>query len=298
MPQPVFILAAPRSYSSVFGAMLGQHPDAYGLPELNLFFGDTLGEAWNGVGKSFANRHDGKLRTLAELLEGKQTDAAIERAVDWVERHLDWPIERVFDFIQEAVGKDRLLVDKSPTITFSPKCLERLHGVFPEASFLHLVRHPRSTGRSLARMRTERGPQMATTNPDRLPDPEQLWTRCQSNAVSFCDTLPIGQWMRIKGEWVMSDPHLYLPQICEWLGLDPGPEAVAAMLHPEASPYACLGPKGAPFGNDPNFLEDPVLDWDRLARIEEPSMAGDIDWRPGEAFTAQTVKLARQFGYH
>ena len=293
MTEPILILAAPRSYSSVFGAMLGQHPQTYGLPELNLFLGDTLGESWSGLADVFPTGHSGLLRTLCEITEGEQTADGVERARGWVKRRFHWPVKKGFAFIQEAVGEDKLLVEKGPTVTFGSKHIERMYRMYPEAHYLHLVRHPRSSGRSVMKLHTRDG------GPARnILDPERIWRLCNSNAVAFCDTLPIGQWMRIKGEWVMSDPHLYLPQICEWLGLDAGPEAIEAMLHPEASPYACLGPKGAPFGNDPNFLEDPVLDWDRLARINEPSMEGDIDWRPGEAFTAQTVKLARQFGYH
>ena len=34
MAAPLFILAPPRSYTSLFNAMIGQHPEAYGLPEL------------------------------------------------------------------------------------------------------------------------------------------------------------------------------------------------------------------------------------------------------------------------
>ena len=45
MRQPLFILALPRSYTSLIAGMLGQHPQAYGLPELNLFTVDRLIES-------------------------------------------------------------------------------------------------------------------------------------------------------------------------------------------------------------------------------------------------------------
>ena len=37
MTQPLFILAPPRSFTTVTSAMIGQHPEMYGLPETNLF---------------------------------------------------------------------------------------------------------------------------------------------------------------------------------------------------------------------------------------------------------------------
>jgi hypothetical protein len=39
--RPLFILAPPRSFTSVICGMIGQHPQMYGLPEVNLFAGET-----------------------------------------------------------------------------------------------------------------------------------------------------------------------------------------------------------------------------------------------------------------
>src|SRR5579862_6331286 len=44
MKPPVLLLCPPRSFSSVVGAMLGQHPELYGFPELSLFAADTLAD--------------------------------------------------------------------------------------------------------------------------------------------------------------------------------------------------------------------------------------------------------------
>jgi Sulfotransferase family len=292
MPEPLFILSAPRNFSSVSGAMLGQHPQAYGLPELNLFLGDTLGEAWNGLANLFPRGHDGLLRTLAELTEGGQSDDTIVSARKWVMKHTHWSVKKVIARIQETVG-DRMLVEKGPSLTFSPKFLERMYDNYPHANFLHLVRHPRTTGRSLNELHDNYN-EGGLRN---LMDPEQVWLRCHSNATNFGATLPAGQYMRIKGEDLMSDPYLYLPQVAQWLGLDDGKEAIEAMLRPEESPYAMLGPDSAPYGNDPNFLKNPKLDWDRLKKISESELTSEIGWRPGEYFSKPVVKLAKQFGY-
>ena len=70
------------------------------------------------------------------------------------------------------------------------------------------------------------------------------------------------------------------------------------MLHPERSPFAGIGPASAPFGNDPNFLMNPVLDFDRLANITEPELDGGADWKKdGADFAMGTLRMARRFGY-
>ena len=128
-------------------------------------------------------------------------------------------------------------------------------------------------------------------------DPERVWRTTHEMIVTMTDDLPIGQCMRLKGEELLGNLDIFLPQICEWLGIRQDAAALDAMLHPEASPYACEGPRGATRGNDPNFLENPKLDLERLARMREPKMAGELDWRPGEVFQPATYKLAKQLGY-
>jgi len=297
MPQPVFVLVAPRSFSSVFGAMLGQHPQAYGLPELNLFVGDTLAEAWAYLRKGFPVCHDGLLRALAELCEGGQTDEGIARARAWVAAHGDWDIPRVFDHLQAAVG-DRRLVEKGPLVTFNAKHLARMQRMFPDAQYLHLVRHPRSSGLSLLGLRDSQSTSRDADGMARsIFDPEQIWCMSNGNAARFADTLPPDRIMRVKGEEVMASPTETLARICDWLGIDAGPRAIEAMLRPEASPYARPGPDSAPLGNDPNFLNRPTLDRDRMEAVAEPDLVSEVDWRPGDFFAPQTVELARKLGY-
>ena len=128
-------------------------------------------------------------------------------------------------------------------------------------------------------------------------DPEKIWMATHELIVAVTDDLPIGQCMRIKGEALLSDLESYLPQICEWLEIRTDKEAINSMMHPEDSPYASEGPPGAPRGNDPNFLTHPAIDSARLAKLSEPTLDGELDWRPGELFTPETRKLAKQLGY-
>lgn len=291
MRSPLFVIAPPRSYTSVIGGMLGQHPETYGLPEVNLSHGDTLGDMWDSipVGINFAT--SGLLRLLAQLHEGEQSEEAVIRARQWILRRGHWTGAKVFAHIQEAVGLDRMLVEKSPRNIMALENLQRLHAMFPQASFLHLTRHPITQGRSMIDLMESYGEDVEQM------DPERNWLRAQTNILTFAHELDPGQYMRIKGEMLLKDPKFYLAQICEWLDIDRGPEAIEAMLHPETSVYAGIGPESAPFGNDPNFLLEPTLDFDRLARIKEPPLDAEIPWKPEAELLAPVRRMARQFGY-
>ncbi len=296
-PKPLFILSPTRSFSSVVCGMLGQHPQCYGLPELHVFFADDLGGVMDWSVRAFgAVVLDGLLRTLAQLHEGEQTEDGVRRAREWMEGRRDWPIRKVFDHIQELVGP-RILIEKSPATTFRREFLERLLRTFPDANLLHLIRHPRSTAESAVNLRAQHQGLQRLAGGRPQWDPERIWRVSHSVSVTVTDGLPPGQCMRLKGEALLRDLGLYLPQICEWLGIRADAEAIEAMMHPENSPYARPGPRGAPFGNDPNYLEHPAIDRERLARIKEPSLDGDLSWRPGEMFAVETCRLAKRLGY-
>lgn len=271
--------------------MLGQHPETYGLPEVNLFIADTVAEL-TAMHRARPHGMHGLLRALAQINDKAQTDETVERARAWLEQRSNWSTRQVYEYIVKSVAP-RIAVDKSPRTSMKPEYLERAYNMFPQASFLHLTRHPRSTANSFVANLQRNHEWGGTFNADQV-DPEKIWLRTHQNIVDFAATLPEGQCMRIKGEDLLSDPELYLPQIAEWLGLDAGPEAIAAMLHPENSPFAHVGPEQARLGNDPEFLEDPAL---RRGKITAPSLAGELEWAPAREFSAQTTKLAKQLGY-
>src|SRR5713226_5842329 len=83
---PVFVLAPPRSFSSIIATMLGQHPQMYGLPELELFAAETIGEWWDLCSESTFPRAHGALREVAQLYYGEQTEETVKLARGWLRR--------------------------------------------------------------------------------------------------------------------------------------------------------------------------------------------------------------------
>jgi hypothetical protein len=285
---PVFILCAMRSYSSLICAMLGQHPDLYGLPEINLSVADRVG----GVIDFYASRPHGLhglWRTVAELQAGEQTDATIAAARDWVAARRDWPSSAMLAWIEAQVAPRRI-VDKSPVTVRSPAMMARLRQMRPGASFLHIVRQPAAVCRSVDRLHETIDAETGSSLRTRV-DAEQVWLRSNGNVMEFKATLPPGVCLSLQGEAFLAEFETYAPQVCDWLGIRSDRAALEAMLHPETSPYACPGPESARYGNDPNFLESPAFAPRPIA--VEPVEEG-VDGRP---FTPRTRKIARELGY-
>jgi hypothetical protein len=299
---PIFLLAPPRSYTSLVNAMLGQHPQCYGLPELCLFNVGTLVELWQGSNTDIPEngplvRH-GLLRAIAEIYAGEQRSATIAMAMAWCSAREEWDTGRVY---RELVDKiDPLVaVEKSPSYTMSVKRMRAALRTFPDARFVHLVRHPVAQVKSLLAINDgafslkvegfEIGDDYA------LLEPQIAWHDINLNILDFLDEVAPAQQIRLRGEDVMANPREHLAAIARWAGLRDDDEAVDAMMHPERSPYACFGPINALFGNDPNFLSGPTF---RPHTPKVPPLNKPVPWRhDGKGLYPEVVSLAKEFGY-
>jgi hypothetical protein len=304
---PLFILAPPRSFTSVICAMIGQHPELLGLPEVNLFAADDFDSLERSLYRMRPGFRHGLLRAIAEVGLGEQTVQNIEAAMAWLEDNRELPTSDLFRDLASWAAPRRL-VDKSPIYVYTDASLERIRTAFPDASYLHLTRHPVTMCRSVFQLR-ERvqgalgrrraggagGQRPAPSNRFAdVEDPESMWLVPHRRILDFLDRVPAGQWHRVRGEAFMEQPDEHLATIAEWLGIDAGPEALEAMKHPEHSPFAAYGPPNARFGNDPSFLESPAL---RPYKAKDVSLDDAVD-EAGEARLSDSVKeLAREFGY-
>src|SRR5215472_8892372 len=147
-PDPLFILGAPRSYTSVACAMLGQHPQMYGLPETHLFSYETMEQRRQACLQATYPQGHGLLRLVAELYFGEQTDSTIALASGWLRRRSHFTTGMMHEELAKKV-QPRIVVDKSPSIVYQLESMNRVLAMFPGAHFIHLVRHPRAHGESV-----------------------------------------------------------------------------------------------------------------------------------------------------
>lgn len=312
---PLFLLAPPRSFTSIVCAMLGQHPQMYGFPETELFISETLVQQWGGnLQAKYLIRH-GLLRAVAQLYFGNQSDANVKLARGWLRRRAHFNTGLVFELLAQRVSP-LIPVEKSPLVVYRLDSLRRLFRCFPQARFIHLLRHPRSHGNSnvaYARKVTALGgrphpwmfrsladPRRPTdegTKPVRsdVLDPQQGWYLHNLNILQFLEEVPKDQRMRVCGEDLLTDPDRGLREIAGWMGLRTDDEAIEEMKHPERSPYAFVGPPGAQWGYSDSFLKNPGL---RSNRAKPQSLEGALSWLDdGQGFLPKVKELARQFGY-
>ena len=271
MHQPLIILSPPRSFSSVVSTIIGEHPQLYGFPELHLFGAETVGELISKEQKGGnVGGPPGVLRTLAQEHDHIQTATTITKGIAWLHERKDWSTKKLLDYLFDLVNP-KIGVEKSPGTASKTKHIERAYAMYPQAYYLHLTRNPLSARNSMEeffankkRPRKGVGSYLKSSVDSLL-----IWFLVHTNIINFTNSLPVGQTMRIKGEDILSQPDVYLPQIAQWLGLRTDTEAIAAMKHPENSPYACLGPFPACGGNDPKFMRSPKL---RQGRVKEPCL--------------------------
>jgi len=305
MREPVFILAPPRSFTSLVNAMLGQHPQMYGLPELNLFLADTLTELWfsgggirSKVGLFGPLMRHGLLRTVAQLYAGEQTIESVHMARNWIRTRAR---QRTVDTYRELAMRIAPLIpiEKSPAYGAKLEHMERIIEAFPGARFLHLVRHPRGQSESVLKIAKGAMAVMmdsfdrSGTRP--ILDPQIAWHDYNLTILDFLDQVPAEQQLRVQGEDLFRDQDATLRRICQWLGVREDANALEAMKHPEDSPYACVGPVNAMLGNDINFLTSPAL---RPTKVKDYDLREPLPWRPdGKGFKPETIELANFFGY-
>jgi hypothetical protein len=312
---PIFILAPGRCFSSLICAMIGQHPQFYGLLETQLLARDTLQAWWESFGNGVHSH--GLSRAVAEIVYGGQSAYEVQAAREWLWLRRE---RSTADLLAElaALVHPLVVIEKTPMVTYSAEHMERTRENFPDARFLHLVRHPIGYGCSLlefyhrfSQVRSASETEALLCNPESIffglmskpgdvhaLDPQRCWYLRQSAVVAFLRGVPPRQQMRMRAEDLLVCPSASLGAIARWAGVRDDPFAIEEMTHPERSPFASIGPWNARLGGDPKFLKNPVL---QSAKTRIPSLEDPIPWssRGSRVGLRPEVKsLASEFGYH
>ena len=293
--------------------MLGQHPELYGLPEVHLFGAETVNEFLTQCDEASYRMADGLNRAVAQLCCGAQTEATVAHARGWIARRAHFTTGLLFEALATRVHPLRLL-DKSPSLVYQPDALRRVRRLFPEARFIHLVRHPIGHGQSVLNYIEDRArvaPMLSNHWLHHLAafpfqfddasdatfeetDPQRGWYALNKTVVDFLAELPASNWMRVRGEDLLGASDASLAEVARWLGVRSDRHAINEMKHPERSPYACYGPPSARFGNDRLFIASPAL---RPERAVNHSLVAPMPWLPARNLHPRVVALAREFGY-
>ncbi len=212
---PIFILAPPRSGTTLLRVMLAGHPGLFACNELQLLHFETLAERAEAYQGKFALWSEGLVRAIMELNDCGADEAKL--LLHSFEKH-GMTTREMFEQLQEWVG-DRLVVDKSPSYALDSLALEKALADFPNARFIHLVRHPYSMVKSFEKYHMD---QVLYLHPHDF-SPQQLgelvWLESNRNAVEFLQKLPANQQFRMVYEDLVQNPEAVMHTMCETLDL-------------------------------------------------------------------------------
>jgi len=226
-PTMAFVLAAPRSGSTLFRSMLDCHPDVVCGAELYLLPFETMATREQTLDRlGYPWMRLGLASTIASLA-GLPTPDAWARVQQLIGD--DAPIPDVYRMLQ-GLADDRLLVDKTPYYPAHPAWMARAEALFEEPRYLLLTRHPYGVIESFVRMRFDElfGNHSGVGDANPWLHAEKLWAAMYHNAITFLADIAPERQLRVRYEDLVREPQQSMQRVCAFLSMPYDP----AVVHP------------------------------------------------------------------
>ncbi|MFL6292353.1 MAG: condensation domain-containing protein [Thermoanaerobaculia bacterium] len=223
-PPAVFVLAPPRSGTTLMRVLLGGHPRLFAPPELELLSYNTLAERRATYTGRDAFWLEGLVRAVMEI-RGCTAEEATETIAVWEDE--GWTAKQAYGQLQAWLG-ERILVDKTPSYALDSAILERAEEDFEEPLYVHLVRHPNGMIRSFEEAKLDQLFFRREHPFERRELAELIWQVSQENILRFLEQVPEKRKHLVRFEELVRDPEPVLRRLCDFLDLDFDP----AMLRP------------------------------------------------------------------
>ncbi|MEO1410702.1 MAG: amino acid adenylation domain-containing protein [Bacteroidota bacterium] len=221
-PPAVFILAPPRSGTTLLRVMLAGHPRLFAANELQLLGFHDLDERRRAYSDKFALWGEGLIRVWMEIFRCTVDEAKVE--LDRLAQ-LGESTAAIYQRLQSAIG-DQLLVDKSPAYALDPVVLAKAEAEFDGAIYLHLVRHPYAMVRSFEKMHLDQVMYLRD-HPYRARQlGELIWTESHRNIRDFLQSVPAERQFQIHYEDLVRDPEIQMRALCNHLAWDYHPQLI------------------------------------------------------------------------
>ncbi len=215
-PPALFILAPPRSGTTLLRVMLAGHPKLFAAAELQLLGFNTLKERREAFTGKFSLWLEGSIRAIMEI---KNCDADQAKIIMEDFEHQNLTTKQFFAVLQEWLGQ-KMLMDKSPAYALDPGALGKAERDFKNPLYIHLVRHPYAMVHSFENHHMDQVLFMHEQPflPRKLG--ELLWLLSHQNIVDFLKQVPQARQYRLKFEDLVTNPHQSVAELCNRLGLD------------------------------------------------------------------------------
>jgi amino acid adenylation domain-containing protein len=215
-PPAIFVLAPPRSGTTLLRVMLAGHPDLFAASELQLLGFNTLRERRTAYSGKFSLWLEGTIRTIMEI-RGCDAEEAT-RIMEEYERR-DYTTKQLYAVLQEWIGA-RTLVDKSPSYVLDLSTLEKAERDFQDALYIHLVRHPYAMVRSFESYHMDQVLFLKAQpfSPRQLG--ELVWLISHRNVLQFLRNVPEHRQYHMRFEDLVSQPQVVVQEMCQTLQLN------------------------------------------------------------------------------
>jgi hypothetical protein len=277
---PIFILTAPRSGSTLLRVMLAGHARLFCPPELRLVEFETMREReaslgpcnFGGCSKHTCDQRHGFQRALMDL---HQIDEGFSRQMIDAMLDRNETTTHAFHMLIDQAAP-RSVVDKSPSYAARLEVLEKSACLFPKARYIYIHRHPGAVIESMVRNGFESSPVKAET----------VWTTRNANIQQFLSALTRERQIWVAYERFVRGPESTLREICSFLDL---------AFHPDVlTPY-----KGSRMtdGIRPGTL--PPGDWNFTNHRDIDPRHADA-WRDldsQQSFCEKTLQLSAVLAY-
>ena len=283
-PAAIFILAPPRSGTTLLRVMLAGHPQIFAAPELQLLCFNTLAERSSAFTDKFSAWAEGTIRTIMDLhqcnaQQAKETMQKYERK--------NYTTKDFYRVLQESIG-DRVLLDKTPSYALDPAVLQKAELDFRDPLYIHLVRHPFAMVQSSQELHMEQVLYLKEHDFSSRELAELVWTLSHQNIAAFLQGVPQSPQVRLRFEDLLTQPEESMQTLCQSLDLPFHPNLLMPYEQREKKMVDGIHAESTPMG-DVNFLRHGRIDPDRADRwkhSQEADLLGEITW-----------DLAEQFGY-
>jgi amino acid adenylation domain-containing protein len=284
LPRAVFVLAPPRSGTTLLRVMLGGHRELFAPPELELLQFPTLAQRRESLSGRYAFYTEGLTRAVMALRDCSAGDAQafLDRAADE-----GWTIPDTYAWLSTEAG-GRLLVDKTTSYALDPAALARAEELFESPLYIHLTRHPQACISSFVKARLDQVYLRAEHGFTAAQAAELTWRVAQHNISVWSDRIDRDRLFRLPFEDLVADPAGTASRLCDFLGIAGDADMLAVHDDRTARMTDGLRPGGHMLG-DIKFHQHSGID----AAVAD-------SWRDGEPVATvhpRTWAVARELGY-
>ncbi len=253
--QAVFILAPPRSGTTLLRVMLAGNKQLFSSAELQLLNFHTLSERRAAFQSKFTLWQEGTVRAIMEAL-GVSVAEAWEIMADAESRH-----DSTAEFYAElqAMIAPRLLVEKTPAYALELDALQRAEQIFDNALYIHLVRHPAAMVKSFVKNHIAPVLYLEPHNFSDRALGELNWLHSHRTIREFLGGVSAERYHRIQFEQMVANPANTMRDLCTHFGWQYDPEMAQPYQNTERKMVDGIHADSTPMG-DSSFLERNKID--------------------------------------